>query len=377
MESFKSRLIRNAVNIPGWSTNRKILVIESDDWGSERVRSNGDTEALTRAGFDLSDTSFYRYDGLETDNDVQGLLDVLSKYRDYNGKHPVFTLACNVANPDYDKIRAAKFEEYHYIPSIEACSTDPLRSNVFALHKEGISQGLLYPVFHGREHLNVQRWLRMLQANDPSVSTLFQHRSCNYIFGIKKQFLGELPAAFDLEFKSDLNYQREVIADGLELFNQTWGYYSRYFIMPNGPINNQLEEDTHAKGVHFLLGERRQNEPLGDGQYKKHLRWIGNRNQYGQFYLTRNGFLEPAVIESNLCSDCLDKALLAVERAFRWHKPAIISSHRINYIGFLSPKVRDKGLKTLDAFLAAVLKRWHDVEFMDSVQLGNLIAQNK
>ena len=375
MESMKSRIMRNVVNIPGWSTTRKILVIESDDWGSERVRSNEDSEALEKAGFDLSDTSFYRYDGLETDDDVRGLLEVLSKYKDRNGNHPVFTLACNVANPDYKRIKATNFEEYHYISSKQACNEDPRRKNVFDLHKEGISKGLTYPVFHGREHLNVQRWLRLLQAKDPSVSLLFEHGSCNYIYGINKQFLGELPAAFDLEFASDLDYQREVIDDGLELFRKTWGYESRYFIMPNGPINNQLEKDTYSKGVQFLLGDRRQNEPLGDGKYKKHLRWIGNRNRFGQYYLTRNGFLEPGVVEAGLCNDALEKGLLAVERAFRWHKPAIISSHRINYIGFLNPEVRDKGLKTLDLFLAAVLKRWPDVEFMNSVQLGNLIAK--
>ena len=111
MESMKSRIMRNVVNIPGWSTTRKILVIESDDWGSERVRSNEDSEALEKAGFDLSDTSFYRYDGLETDDDVRGLLEVLSKYKDRNGNHPVFTLACNVANPDYKRIKATNFEE--------------------------------------------------------------------------------------------------------------------------------------------------------------------------------------------------------------------------------------------------------------------------
>nr|WP_321522366.1 hypothetical protein [uncultured Macellibacteroides sp.] len=377
MESIKSRIIRNAVNIPGWSTRRKILVIESDDWGSQRVRSKEDTKALASGGFDFSETSFYQYDGLETDNDILGLLEVLYKYRDKNGSHPVFTLACNVANPDYEKIKATDFKEYNYIPSKKACSEDPARKNVFAIHDEGIRKGMTYPVFHGREHLNVQRWLRMLQAKDPSVTMLFEHGSCNYIYGINKQFLGELPAAFDLEFASDLDYQRKVIADGLELFKQTWGYDSRYFIMPNGPINNQLEQDTYAKGVQFLLGDRRQNEPLGDGQYKKHLRWLGDRNQYGQYYLTRNGFLEPGVMEGDLCVNSLEKALSAVERAFRWYKPAIISSHRINYIGFLNPEIRDKGLKTLDLFLAEVLKRWPDVEFMNSVQLGDLMAKNK
>ena len=48
------RMKRNVVNIPGWSTSRKIVVFESDDWGSIRVRSNEDVAAMRRAGFNLS-----------------------------------------------------------------------------------------------------------------------------------------------------------------------------------------------------------------------------------------------------------------------------------------------------------------------------------
>ena len=43
--SFLNRIKQNVVNIPGWSTSRKIVVFESDDWGSIRVRSNNDTHA--------------------------------------------------------------------------------------------------------------------------------------------------------------------------------------------------------------------------------------------------------------------------------------------------------------------------------------------
>jgi hypothetical protein len=34
---FKNSIARNQVNIPGCSTSRKIVVFESDDWGSIRI----------------------------------------------------------------------------------------------------------------------------------------------------------------------------------------------------------------------------------------------------------------------------------------------------------------------------------------------------
>mgnify|MGYP000999890125 CR=1 FL=1 len=39
IQKFKSALLEQIINIPGWRTNRKIVVIESDDWGSVRMRS--------------------------------------------------------------------------------------------------------------------------------------------------------------------------------------------------------------------------------------------------------------------------------------------------------------------------------------------------
>jgi hypothetical protein len=70
-------------------------------------------------------------------------------------------------------------------------------------------------------------------------------------------------------------------------------------------------------------------------------------------------------------NDCLKE----IEIAFRWHKPATISSHRTNYIGWLNEENRSNGLQKLDKLLGQIIKRWPDVEFLTSAELGNLIAQ--
>jgi hypothetical protein len=70
--------------------------------------------------------------------------------------------------------------------------------------------------------------------------------------------------------------------------------------------------------------------------------------------------------------DCLKE----IEIAFKWHKPVTISSHRTNYIGWLNSDNRANGLQKLDELLSQIIKRWPDVEFMTSVELGNLIAKN-
>ena len=73
--------------------------------------------------------------------------------------------------------------------------------------------------------------------------------------------------------------------------------------------------------------------------------------------------------------DWVGSCLKEVETSFFWHKPAIISSHRVNYIGWINPANRDRGLALLDELLNRLIKLWPDVEFMTSVELGDLISE--
>lgn len=375
MSGLKGRIMSNVVNMPGWRTNRKIIVIESDDWGSTRVRSNEDTEALIKKGFSFEGKSFYQNDGLESNEDLVGLYEVLTQHKDKTGRHPVFTMVSNVANPDFEKIEQNDYKEYFWEPFTETLKKYPVHDQVLKLHKEGIDKRLTYPTFHGREHLNVQRWMRYLQKDNKSVHTAFKHGACSIMYGIDNEYLGELPAAFELQFTPDLNYQKSVIAQGLAVFEDIWGFKARYFVPPNGPFNNELEKELFEGGVDYILGEKNQNVPLGDGNYKKNFHYTGMKNKRGQVYLSRNAAFEPCILENDSYKDALQKGLKSIERAFRWHKPAIVSSHRINYIGFLNPDNRDNGLRMLDNFLTEVIKRWPDVEFMTSVELGDLMAK--
>ena len=49
----------------------------------------------------------------------------------------------------------------------------------------------------------------------------------------------------------------------------------------------------------------------------------------------------------------------------------------MNYIGFLHPENREKSLRKLEELLVRMLKRWPDIEFMTSSELGDLIASGQ
>jgi len=101
------------------------------------------------------------------------------------------------------------------------------------------------------------------------------------------------------------------------------------------------------------------------------------KNRYNQQYLTRNCFFEPNSWEHDRNKDWVNDCMHEIEIAFRCHKPATISSHRVNYTGTLHPDNRANGLRKLAVLLSEITKHWPEVEFMTSVELGDLIAERK
>jgi hypothetical protein len=45
---LKTKLKNHLINPPGWRTNRKIIVIESDDWGATRMYDRQAFKVLTK-----------------------------------------------------------------------------------------------------------------------------------------------------------------------------------------------------------------------------------------------------------------------------------------------------------------------------------------
>ena len=65
----------------------------------------------------------------------------------------------------------------------------------------------------------------------------------------------------------------------------------------------------------------------------------------------------------------MDITLQQIAAAFKWNKPAIISSHRVNFAGGICKKNREAGLKELKLLLQTIVKRWPDVEFMSTASM--------
>ncbi len=368
-------LRQNLSNLPGWSTKRKLVVFESDDWGSARMPSKEVFNILLSHNINPINDDEARYlqnDGLASEKDLSCLFETLSGFKDINDNNPIFTAFTLVTNPDFNKIRNNNFMEYYYERFTDTLKKYPDHARSFELWKEGITRKIFIPEFHGREHLNVTSWLRALQSNNRDTVIAFE----NGVYGITpKNPINNITyqSAFNIENISEIPFLQNVIRDGLNLFEELFGYKASVFVPTNGWFNNYLENELFNSGVKFIGVSKIQKEPIGDGKIKRIYHYLGQKNKFNQIYLTRNCFFEPS---SNWKSDWINACLQDINISFRWNKPAVISTHRVNYIGFINPENRSRGLKQLYLLLKNILKIWPDVEFISSRELGKIIQGN-
>lgn len=370
LAALKSSLSKNIINIPGWRTDRKIVVIESDDWGSIRMPSKETYSRFLEKGFDISGSDYNRLDSLETNEDLLMLFETLDRHKDHVGRSAVITANIVVANPDFRRIEQSGFKDYFYEPVVDTFSRHSGRDQVLSLWKQGCFERIFHPQFHGREHVNTVRWMNALRRRTPDILFSFSNET-TFSGNGDYNFMEVL----DYNSPSDLVDMKESLDEGLDLFERIFGFRSRSFIPPCYVWDSEIEESLSLSGIKYIQGLVIQSVPTGTfGRYTKKYNFLGKRNEYGQYFLTRNCFFEPSLTRSSdPVSECLDR----IKYAFRWRKPAIICSHRINYIGSLVEENRRRNLEHLDELLRKILKIWPETEFVTSDQLGEIIASEK
>ena len=373
LSKVRQHISRHITNLKGWTTDRKIIVFESDDWGSIRMPSKRIYKKCLEAGYRVDQIAYERFDSLASEDDLELLFDLLSHYEDKKERSPIITANILVANPDFEKIRSSGFNEYFYEPISKTFDRYPNHTRCLRLWKEAKKKGIFYPQSHGREHLNISRFMKALQQEDPDVHFGFEHNMPGCIPKGDNKGGNKYVESLRYNSEQDKRDKLSIVLEGLELFESLMGYRSESFIPPNYLWSPDYNLSTCAAGVRFYQGQRKMKEPLQDGTVKFHSHRLGESNTYGQRYLVRNAFFEPALF--NQSEDPVDRCLKDIATAFRLSKPAVICSHRLNYVGFIDEKNRDKNLKMLDSLLHQILKKWPDVEFLNSVKLGNLMRE--
>ncbi|MDZ7693174.1 MAG: hypothetical protein U5K69_18980 [Balneolaceae bacterium] len=367
---LKNKLKSNIKNIPGWSTDRKIVVFESDDWGSNTIASKEHYQKLLEMGVPVDRSSFNRYDTIERSSDLEALFEILSSVKDASGNPAVFTPFVNLANPDFERIKESGYQEYYYESFDKTLEKYGEREDVLELYRQGIDAGLFKPQFHGREHLAVPLWLKYLQQGNDEIRKAFEQKYYSYPAEGLPSLAGSFRPAFYFESDSDLPFLRKSIREGTDLFEELFGYRATVFDPPNGVFSSSLERYLWEADIHTIVANRFRPEPVGNGEVKKKFYSFGKTNNLGQTYYIRTCQFE--LYNNTSVDDCLSM----IRAAFRWGKPAIICTHRVNYNGGIDVTNRDHGLKELGKLLGEIVKKWPDVEFMSSGDFAEVLRED-
>jgi hypothetical protein len=362
------------VNISGWTTRQKIVVFESDDWGSIRMPSVAAYETLLQTRIPVDRSPYCKYDNLCSPEDVQLLFETLRKHKDGNGNHPVITANAVVTNPDFARIKESRFKQYFYETADQTLERFFPDESPLDLWKQGLSDNIFIPQFHGREHVNVPMWLETLKNNDPVFTKAFDVGCWGISSDVYNKYPKSIQASFDYNNKQELDFMKESVVDGLQIFERLFGYKSQSFIPNNYIWASELDQTLVENGVKYMQGMKYQllPKPIGENK-RKMIRRYNGQTTAGLLQTVRNVQFEPSLMpefkRSHAVRECLDQ----IKTSFLWKKPAIVSVHRINFCGALHAENRDINLKLFNQLLTEITKRWPDVVFMDTLSLGKMI----
>lgn len=359
---LKKNVFQNYINFRGLNTKKKLISIQSDDWGSIRIPNKEVYNKLEKK-LNLDKCNYSKYDSLETANDIHDLVEVLDYIKSKYGKKPLMTLNYLSCNPDFKRIMEDDFKVYH----AEQISTT-------YKNYDGADNALKYiindyqsyfdPQFHGREHFNSNIWLKLLNQ-DKRVRLAFDYEffalGYNNFKDIKYPYLASFMKLTPTESFD------KIIEEGLAIHAKLFKKSATSFIAPVYVWDEKIEESLAGQGINTIQGLYKRKD---FNKEQKKVTYSSRRSEkftsYNQLQTVRNCFFEPSVkIEYDWVNECLKD----IEVAFKWNRPAVICSHRINFSGRLDNQRKNDNLKLFKTLLESIATKWPDIEFVDSETL--------
>ncbi len=368
MIDFWNILKINFKNIPGKKVDSRFIVFESDDWGGIRMPSQDVYNQLIKADIPIGG-KFDIYDTLADKQDLDDLFEVLLSVRDKNNHPAVFTPVTNVANPDFRRIKDSGFTQYFYEPFTDTLKRYGRHRETFMTWEKGREAGIFLPEFHGREHISVHFWLQTLQNGNKKVRTAFDHEFVNVHVNGVHPVVANFRPEFYFDDPDQIQFLKASISDGAKLFKDIFGYVPRAFTPSNSIFHPVFEKTVADAGISYLNVSHFNPVPGKNGRLKFKYYPVNGKSRDGLMYYSRNCAFEPITPSYK----GVESTLRQIEAAFRWKKPAIISTHRANYIGSIDERNRRNGLLELKSLLNEIVKNWPDVEFLSTAQMLRIL----
>lgn len=344
----------------------KVIVFESDDWGMIRTSSK---KALDNLGdfYPLHQCGYSSNDSLERDKDITGLLEILNanKSEASENQTPKITLNFVMFNPDFQRIRESQFNHYYRESFLTTYQNYNTQNNTFKLIQQGIQEGIFTTQFHATEHININNWMHSLKMGNIDTLKAFDYGMANLHSIESSNCQKEYLDAFGFRKVESIESLTDTFKKGIDEFKCVFGYDSKSFIAPCYFWDDTLETLAINNGVKVFQGSTVQKIPTEIGFIKKR-HYMGEKGHQKQTYFIRNCQFE-RIDNPNI--DWVERCLADISIAFQHKKPAVVSTHRVNYMGRLIESNRTTGLDQLDRLLKSINRKWPDVQYLGTAEL--------
>jgi hypothetical protein len=323
-----------------WRTVRAVA-IQSDDWGLAGFVPTADAwENLDR--HELGPGRFpevYWLSTLEDSTMVAALNRTLAGHvgRD---RRPA------VLQPNYVMSSLAHVHDRWEKFDLPALPPAYRRPGLWQAVASGIAGGTWYPEFHATWHYDPDR--RREGALSTELAREVTSRDIILFPGSEKAWeLGAWRPGPELERELD---------HSLAVFAALFGRGVHSVMAPDYHWDDRVESIWQSRGIRVIQGKREQiNQAWGTGQVGRARKFLArkwSRWRYpGRIYLERNCRLEP--VQSLDPEAVVQACIRDTRRAWSVGEPAIVESHRVNFIHTDSAVV-SVGLRSLDGFLAGI-----------------------
>ena len=350
------KIIKKYLDYRGWSTNRKLVLFEVDDYGW----SNYFDEDKIKYPDDLGIPPFVQYDRIATSDDLDRLYNVLCSVKDKNGQSAVFSPMTVTGNPDYRKIKDSDFTEYFSEPFTETFERN-YGSKLLDKWNEGINAGVFMPEYHGREHLHVSSWLNALSAPNSKTRKAFDAGVYTFADDGEKVLNRKFGAAYSFAHKSEIPFLKESLKEGVDFYRDALKHTPSSFTPPAGGYSYDYDSLLTGLGLKAVSLGKATQITSRSGSNKRKFHYLGQQSKSKMSYIPRNCLFEP----HSKKSDAVNRCMRDIESAFDRKKPAIISSHRINFVNDDSG-YNGNGLLKLEKLLSKTIEKFPDVEFIST-----------
>lgn len=303
----------------------KAVVLESDDWGlcawspdEQAHRVLADTPAF-RSGPGRR----YGRSTLESAADVRALVDLLLGFRGADGFAPVWQANTIVAAPDYEAMRAPLFgEDPMPVLSPPDAPSRWVRPGLADELRRAESTGVWWAELHGLHHLPEGAWLRALRRGEDDARRAHEQQS-------------PICTAVEASGEYDASEPRDVRARNLRrahaTFTARFGRPPTSFCPPDYRFDDWLESEAESLGLTTLQGKPEQS---GHALAPLRRRWLGLTFPHragDRFYLPPRIAFEPRGIAKPAGPLGVAAVVRAARDAWGGGRPAIVSTHRLNY----------------------------------------------